>query len=492
MKHRTAALMLLSALLLASCGEAAGTPAGENKETDAQPGETAAVTEEDTYVYDSLPADLDLGGAAVSIHVRGDANSFLEVSAEQTGEVLDDAIYNRNKSVEERLNVVLNPIQGAGWEKYSQDMTKVRSTIMSGDNAYQIIAGWRASVPSLALDGCFRNLPDYKYLDTAKPWWTQSAVEGMNVGGTLCFVTGDISIITDLGGSYVLFMNDRVASEYDISGVTDSVLDGSWTLDRLISVIKSVGKDVNGDSKRDDGDYYGLILDTYNSADAFLTAADIHQIALDKDGTPVYTEQTERLSRLMEKIYPLYYSEGYDSYQQGDVAKGVSMFNGGQGLFTVRELDTARDDFRNMVDSYTILPMPKLDDAQENYAVCAFNGATLWGIPTSNPDPDTSCAVMEALASASYNDVTPVYFETCLQDKYARNEITIRMLEIIRDGMYVDSEYLYAPLFGNTCYVVRDLISSKKSDVASWYAKNSKKVQKEIDKTMEKLAALEG
>lgn len=122
--------------------------------------------------------------------------------------------------------------------------------------------------------------------------------------------------------------------------------------------------------------------------------------------------------------------------------------------------------------------------------VCSFNGATIWGIPVSNTTPDASLAVMEALACISYNSVSPVYFETCLQEKFARNEDTLKMLEIIRDNMFLDSENLYHSLLGDSIYAARNLISSKKSDVASYTAKNAEKIEKAIAKTIEKFSEL--
>ena len=58
---------------------------------------------------DDLPDDLDFNGEEIVIHTRGDALSMQEVDvAEQTGEVLEDAIYRRNRDIEERLNVKIS------------------------------------------------------------------------------------------------------------------------------------------------------------------------------------------------------------------------------------------------------------------------------------------------------------------------------------------------------------------------------------------------
>lgn len=88
---------VFSLILLASCSDNAG---GETVQTDAPTTgnvtETEAVT--DTYVRDSLPADLDFGGEVVTFYYRDEiANEFC--AAEVDGELVNDALYNSHLAV---------------------------------------------------------------------------------------------------------------------------------------------------------------------------------------------------------------------------------------------------------------------------------------------------------------------------------------------------------------------------------------------------------
>ncbi len=100
---RTISLALLLTLLLASCG---GTTA--ETETTAQ-AETAIQETEiiETQPRDSLPADLDFAGETVTLYVDK-LCSLPEFHSELTGDVVEDAVYYRNLTVEERLNVTLS------------------------------------------------------------------------------------------------------------------------------------------------------------------------------------------------------------------------------------------------------------------------------------------------------------------------------------------------------------------------------------------------
>ena len=474
--------MLFAALLLASCSDTPAQPADTNNADD-----TAAATEAVTEARwkDAIPEGTDLGGKTVTIHVRGNENTMLEVNAEsETGDILNDTIFRRNRDLEERLNFTLGIYEGAGWENYSQEINKIRSSIAAGDNAWQIISGWGINITPLALENCFYDLTGMPYLDTTKPWWNQSTVKELTLGGGMYFATGDVSVLSTLGGAYVMFLNDTLSTAHDIENIPALVRDGKWTMDKLTEISRQICVDLDGSGKMDDKDRYGLALDKYNSTDSFYTSADIHQIKV-TDGIPAYAPDQERLVKLMAYLED-YHTDGVTvgTYATSDVSLQFNMFINSQALMIVRELDSARTDFREMTDNYTILPMPKLDEAQDSYYTAAYNGASLWGIPADNPDTDSALIVMEAMAAESYNSVTPTYFSTCLQEKYARNEETLEMLNIIRNSLYLDSEYLYMGALGNTCYMPRDMVSSKKYDVASHMAKKEKNILKTIAKTI--------
>ena len=104
--------MLFAALLLASCSDTPAQPVDTNNAED-----TAAATEAVTEARwkDAIPEGTDLGGKTVTIHVRGNENTMLEVNAEsETGDILNDTIFRRNRDLEERLNFTLGIYDGAG------------------------------------------------------------------------------------------------------------------------------------------------------------------------------------------------------------------------------------------------------------------------------------------------------------------------------------------------------------------------------------------
>lgn len=479
--------MLLALLCTASAITACGGD-GETKESVTTEQKTAAITESETLGRwkDALPETLDLNGENIVVFTRGDEASVLEIDAqEEIGEVLNDAIFHRNRDLEERLNMTLKVQPGSTWQNYHQDLQLIRSSIAAGDNAWQIISVWGPFNSQLVLENCFYDLSEMSYLDPSAPWWNQSAVEALTIAGKRFLMAGDSSVLTMLGEAFVVFVNDTMCQKYDINDIHDLVRDGKWTLQKLTEYSKLAMADLDGSGTMDKTDQYGLLLVAGNAADSLYTAADIHQITL-SDGLPVYDPDIERMSKLMEILYPLCYDgDMYGSYTYG--APIEQAFVSGQGLMAIHPLDHARTTFRGMEDSYTIVPLPKLDEAQENYYTPAYNGLGLQCIPADNPNPEAAAAVMEAMAAASHYEVTPVYFETCLQEKYARSEETVEMLEIIRQTQYVDVEFLWREALGDAAFTMRDMIIQKKSDVASWVAKKDKSVRASIENTIQLL-----
>ena len=159
-------LSLLASLTAAGCGES-GTGDVTTGEIDTEPAvETSP---------DNIPLGTDLGGQTVRIYVRGDTIDT-EFAAEQTGDIVDDAIYNRNRAIEDRLNVTLDYFSNTSldfWNDRNIYMDTVRASVLANDGSIDIAAGLSNIMPYLAQDGLFVNLlrGDIPYLNFDSPWW---------------------------------------------------------------------------------------------------------------------------------------------------------------------------------------------------------------------------------------------------------------------------------------------------------------------------------
>ncbi len=464
--------------------------------TDSQP-----VTETVAAKKDDLPETLDFGNAEVTIHSRGDDSAMREIYAEaETADLVNDAVYRRNRMVEERLGVQLHVFQANGWERYDQSMTQLSGAIQAGDSAFDIVAGWSARIPSMSLTGCFLNLKEVPYLDLSHDYWNQSAVNGLAVNDKLYFASGDIAL-TMWSSAYATFFNKKLAEQYDVENLYQAVLDGTWTFDKLYGYSKEVYRDINGDGKADEEDLYGAVFKYgTNETVSFMYAADIDMLKQDSDGYYLLNTDNRRLLELAEKTYRMYFeNSGAFSFKVGDSKYGAGyeqtskMFIDDRALFMVEYLDVIRDyGLNDMETAFGILPLPKLDENQSDYGTYIQNAVSIWCVPISCKDAAMSGAVMEALASESFDTVINTYWETVLKIKYSRDDESAKMLDIIRDSASFSFQMIYNESIGAPMNFLCTLVGTKNPNAASVYEKNAGKYEKALEKVMNAFQKIDG
>ena len=323
MKKATIVTILVSALLLSSL---AGCGQGSEKETvgsETTPNATAntetesetALTRENTP--DTLPADLDFGGEDIRIlHRGGDHDVQVEIAAENTGDVVDSSIFNRNLAVEDRLNIKL------AYEPTSDDIHNgpttndlVKAAVAAGDPVYDLFANHMSQTTPLVLTQHFYNLYAQPYLDFDMPWWNPSFREQVTLNGKNYMAAGDISQ-TMLRGTYVTIMNKAVLDEYyNGYDVYDTVRSGGWTFDEFLR-LADMYHDVNGDGKADENDIYGVIRDRIGIVnDALIGSFDIPLVTNDGSGLKVVFN-SEKTINFIERMQVLLYENNYAISQE--------------------------------------------------------------------------------------------------------------------------------------------------------------------------------
>ena len=167
-KHMTA--MLLAALLLsvlASCG--GGETAEDTTAADNTVQETTAETEEIKYVADYLP-DVTYDGYQYRIISYDDYPAHVE---ELTGEVIDDAIFERNTLIEETydIDIVQELYPFTEYEKVTTLVTNAgRAQSDDFDLATMVFRGAYYSV----LEGTAPAASSLPVADLTQPWYIQS------------------------------------------------------------------------------------------------------------------------------------------------------------------------------------------------------------------------------------------------------------------------------------------------------------------------------
>lgn len=473
--------------LLASCGNTDEKNEKDSAKKEQENATTVAVTgENSTEVTDGLPAGLKFPGETFTILSREEGIYGEEMGSEtETGEIVGDAIYRRNKTVEERLDITINVIKipGVG-ANVNNFLDTVRNNVNAGDDTYDLIAGYTYYITPLATEGMFANLKNFGYLDFDKPWWSAELADKLTIDDKLYFMTGDLSM-TLLSSLMVIYFNKQLQKDYAAPDLYQIVLDGGWTYDKMFEISKGMYSDVDGDSTRNDKDIYGMTYEIGNYNDAFFVSQNQPITQRNADGSISLVMKSEKSAEIINRLYDLCYNNPGVFAVSEDNKPGQAMFKNGQSLLNPGRVEFSGTLFRDMEIDYGIIPMPKYDSAQEKYMSMSQDAYAIFSVPATCTRNDFVGAVTEALAYESYKLVTPAYYETALKVKYSRDAVTSQMLDLAREGLQFDFAFVNSSNMDNIMHLLRELIREKDKNFTSRYEKRENVFQKKLDTLIE-------
>ena len=149
-------------------------------------------TVEDTlYELDDLDESYDLN-EVITFYIWSD-HAMREYFAEDSGDIIDNAIFTRNVRVSERLGITLEFVQEKGGLDFFKDWNMKAENDWKSDCQYDVYSGYSRAVPNLAIKGMTANLLEYEDFNVEKPWWPEALTTECTVYDKLLFCSGDIS-----------------------------------------------------------------------------------------------------------------------------------------------------------------------------------------------------------------------------------------------------------------------------------------------------------
>lgn len=445
-------------------------------------------------ITDDLPADLNFDGETVSFLYRAEvADEFY--SDVENGDIVNDALYESIRSVEERLNVNIECVKIDGHMAAAREpyMSHITNTIMAGDDLYDWVDLMIGNSPVRMRTGIFMDLMNNRYIDLEKPYYLANMAENVSIDGKLFFIAGDVSLgyIKDAFGIY---FNTNLAETYKLENLYSLVDEGKWTLDKLMEIASIASNDINSDGNYDENDELGFLVHNYNHLNGFIISTAMNTYTNNSDGTREFSFGSEHDANVCEKLYKLLYNTpgSFDCNLSDTTASEVEAFNNLTSMFAAdkilmmtAELDEAIIYLRNMNSPYGILPYPKYDEAQENYVSASRNTHNAFSMPVTCPDPDMAGAVMEALSASNHDSLLPAYFEVALKTKYSRDDDSARMFDLIRSSMILDFCYTYNNALGNPIVNVINKSFKEENSIASNVAAQSEALKSNLAKLEE-------
>lgn len=473
-----AVLMCLTVLFGATaCKEKTpNNPAQTSGGTGGTDGSSGTTPETKEFI-DKL-GEYNFGKETVNILSRSSkVNADLDASSDAS-EPVSVAIYRRNRKIEDRFNVTLNFIP------LDDDSALWQSTLLaengSATGAYDFVLPdywWGCEA-----GGYFLNLLEYnKIFDFDQPWWTPGWNENCTIFGQMYSAVGSLSLDL-INNSNCMIFNLKVLNDFKLESPFKLVDDKQWTIDKVISMVKTVTSDLNSDGVFDaDHDRIGSNY-WMQSGRGLLTGFGVKYATKTSDGAYEYSFYNDTFVEKFNKAYDYLNNTAGVVYELGDALNGILS----DRVLFLNDPLTRLSSLRDMDSDYGVVPYPMYDEAQGQYYT--YNYGTYYAaVLNTSRAPEMSAVILEALNAESYHTVKDTYFVETLKIRYGRDEVADnpRMLDLIIDSIYFDFTFVNEASTNHIAQFFSNMICFKDPNLQSQYEANAAGFQSALDTLFE-------
>ena len=467
-------LSLISVLILTSCGDTSQPETTTAVETDAE------TTESDDYGYiDPGLEKKDYNGKIFNIlYPEWSLYMNYYFADEANGEVVNDAVYERLRRVEEFFNIDFEWYSPGYVDSVYPELQKV---VTAGLPEYDLVLTHCAtSLTGYVTEGLICNWIDMPGVDLEKPYWNQSVRENFEVKGVLPFMASDY-ILPDVNS---IFFNKDLIAEYSLDDPYALVEDGSWTWEKLNTMATVASRDLNGDNIMDEQDQYGFVGERDWQFSSVMTSCGQLLFGKNDEGIPEVICDNEKTQSILDMICNLIYRDNTSytwafsvEYDINSGGRPPVAFDNNRSLFYLTPLSLATT-YREAEVNYGIVPLPKYDEEQDDYITLNWSGFMC--VPATVEDLECVGMVCEMLAAESCHTVIPAFYDVLLGEKIALDPTAKEMLDIIFDDTVYDlgvdlSQY----------HIVYSQIASDSPNNSAYLAANLPSIEKTIEDYVE-------
>lgn len=494
--RQSIAVLILVGLIfttLTACSEESA--AGSDDTTAASNGTTLTDSLESTdkAVTDDLP-ERDFEGHNFMIYsLNSEGNTWYTTAyttaQEDSAEVIESAIYNRNLKVAERFNITIG--------ETFVTLNDINNSIMASDKDFDIALMKGVDALTLGQKKSLYDLTTLEYINFDKPYWDQNARNELTIANQLYIGVGDF-MTTHIDETIVMYFNKALITDFDLESPYDLVAENRWTYDKMFEMGQNVIQDLDGDGKFDDNDRFAMISLGGLVYPYLIIGSGEQYLAKDESDLPYIAFNSDRFATVYEKVVTMMHSNSdtflYDAGLRSNT-KGLSsnhrvqeiMFPNNQALFWI-ECTSWSKALRDMDADFGIIPAPKYEETQSryyNYCNPNFYAIT---IPVTT-DVERASIIAEALNSESTSTVLSAYYYITLKTKYSRDEQSQEMLDLIFSNRMYNVGTVYFDSSTNSAIANR--AANNNTDIASYYATVQKSLTKSIQKIVDALTGSE-
>lgn len=475
-----------------SCGDNS-EPSGAATDTAAATGET---TETTTAILKSDLPERDFDGRFFTFLLKGDDHnewaSFDIASEGENGEVINDSIYKRNLAVEEKYNITI------AWNRVGDINGTFKKSFAAGDDLYDAFMPDLPSAAVHARSGMLYDFNSLPYVDLAKPWWDARAVDELSVGNKLFYCVSDISY-TAIDTIWIMMFNKSLIKDNGLEDPYEIVKRGDWTFDKLEEMIKGISRDVDGDGAIGVDDVAGFVTPSDRYVRAMVLASGNSFSVKTQDDYFTFKEPDTTFADVYDKSMTLMHrnpdvldindiKDQGTSYQTNKYFLAKKMFEENRVLFFSEVMQNIVR-LRQMNTDFGIIPLPKYNKEQTFTPHYVFVDTTsVITVPSNCSDPERTGIIIEALANESHYTLLPAYYDVALKNKYARDDASAEMMDIILASRAYDLASVYN--FGGIYSAVTANITQNKESYATTIDRIRDKIDSDIKKITEQYKSI--
>ncbi len=467
-------LMLLSSA--AGCSEKAeGETAPADSGTSAQTDETSPEEDGSAAHYYNDQEAVDYEGWEMRIATSGSewTNGFFNniLVSDLTGDVFNDAIFNRMTAVQDKYNIKMV-------EEYGLEVTNVITKSVSA-NTGDYAMGYQVFTDEINgfVNNIYIGASDMPVFDFSKPWWDQGAIEDLAINGKIYYIFCD----TGFGhyeSNLCLYYNGVVLENNQLESPYNLYKEGKWTMDQMHSMMQTASNDENGDGKmKAEDDIFGFVGRVGHYM-PMLAASDTDIVHYDDSTQTIEFDVTsDIIMAIGDKTGEMLLDKSIALPEHSD---SRTMFKSGKSLFYCHLLGDFRN-LRDQEDDYGIINWPSI---YENITgkMYTINPESIF-IPSDCPDPERLATIIEAMNAYTYEYVLDEYVEKTVIGKGARDR---QSAEVIREHFY-QRAYDLADAFGLSSPQSAWEMALSKGIYASVQQRSSKTVQREMGSILSEL-----
>jgi len=474
-------LALLMLFVSAACSDDSGIKeASDNKGNDIKPeAETVSDDVNDAEQYAPNLPDVNYNGYGFRIITRDDSMHpypahTRDIYAEEiTGDSINDAVYNRNLFIEDTygFKVIMESHNETVNEQTS--LTIVSNSVMSNSDEYDLLLGHMLYTGNLATKKVLLNWELLDYIDFNKPYWNSNAHEAFSVGNKTFMALSDMCVSSN-DNAHVSVFNKKLSDSFNTGNLYELVYSNEWTYDKFREIISEISSDMDGNGVYNEEDRYGYLIGGDSSLLNWMYAADCSVARKDENNYPILDLYNERTVAAYEWLYNLMQTKDQYMTTSWVETDGINMFKADKALIMSTQI-MMFEHLRDMESNFGVLPFPKFDSAQENYAHYVDGHATVMAIPKTISDLERNAIFLEAMAYESHKSVLPIYYDVVLTTKYMRDEDSRNMLELVYNSRAFDFAYVYDNFSLSFCFKR----AKDNADFTSYY-KGMEKIEQKL------------